>query len=145
VIANLGKRSKVSPPKDYKKVELQPSHSGVNVVQAKSRRLIGVDIYVESDLDPAKLATDLEKLTQMSALKLEMITNRGAQVFPSSGRRVSLVDHFRCRFVLRESTGSFGDIEILSLLGTIGAGHQWMHIEKLQTFDGQPAFSKSQV
>ena len=145
VIANLGKRSKVSPPKDYKKVELPPSHSGVNVVQAKSRRLIGVDIYVESDLDPAKLATDLEKLTQMSALKLEMITNRGAQVFPSSGRRVSLVDHFRCRFVLRESTGSFGDIEILSLLGTIGAGHQWMHIEKLQTFDGQPAFSKSQV
>jgi isocitrate dehydrogenase len=145
VIANLGKRSKVSPPKEYKKVELPTSQAGVNVVHAKSRRLSGFDVYIESDLDPAKLATDLEKLTQMSPLKLQMITNRGAQVFPSSGRRVSLVDHFRCRFVLRESAASFGDAEILSLLGTIGARHQWMHIEKLQAFDGEPAFSKSQV
>ena len=145
VIANLGKRSKVSPPKEYKKVELPPSQAGVNVVHAKSRRLTGFDVYIESDLDPAKLATDLEKLTQMSPLKLQMITNRGAQVFPSSGRRVSLVDHFRCRFVLRESVASFGDAEILSLLGAIGARHQWMHIEKLQEFDGEPAFSRSQV
>ena len=145
VIANLGKRSKVSPPKEYKKVEMPPSQLGVNVVLAKSRRLSGLDVYIESDLDPATLAADLEKLTLMSPLKLEMITNRGAQVFPSSGRRVSLVDHFRCRFVLREAATSFGDAEILSLLGPIGAAHRWMHIEKLQEFDGEPAFSKSQV
>ena len=145
VIANLGKRSKVSQPKEYKKVELPPSQLGVNVVQAKSRRLSGLDVYIETDLDPAKLAAELEKLAQMSPLKLQMITNRGAQVFPASGRRVSLVDHFRCRFVLRESAASFGDAEILSLLGTVGAKYRWMHIEKLQEFDGEPAFSKSQV
>ena len=145
VIANLGKRSKVSPPREYKKVELPPSQLGVNVVVAKSRRLAGLDVYIESDLDPAKLAEDLERLTQMSPLKLQMITNRGAMVFPSSGRRVSLVDHFRCRFVLRETASKFGDSEILSLLGTIGAHHRWMHIEKLQEFDGESAFSKSQV
>jgi isocitrate dehydrogenase len=145
VIANLGKRSKVSPPREYKKVELPPSQLGVNVVVAKSRRLTGLDVYIESDLDPAKLAEDLEKLTQMSPLKLQMITNRGAMVFPSSGRRVSLVDHFRCRFVLRETASKLGDSEILSLLGTVGGHHRWMHIEKLQEFDGDPAFSKSQV
>jgi isocitrate dehydrogenase len=145
VISNLGKRSKVSQPKEYKKVELPPSQLGVNVVQAKSRRLSGLDVYIETDLDPAKLAAELEKLSLMSPLKLQMITNRGAQVFPSSGRRVSLVDHFRCRFVLRESAASFGDAEILSLLGTVGAKYKWMHIEKLQEFDGEPAFSKSQV
>jgi isocitrate dehydrogenase len=145
VIANLGKRSKVSPPKEYRKVEMPPSQLGVNVVLAKSRRLSGLDVYIESDLDPATLAADLEKLALMSPLKLQMITNRGAQVFPSSGRRVSLVDHFRCRFVLREAVASFGDAEILSLLGTIGATYRWMHIEKLQEFDGEPAFSKSQL
>jgi isocitrate dehydrogenase len=145
VIANLGKRSKVSPPKEYKKVDLPPSQLGVNVVPAKSRRLTGLDVYIESDLDPAKLAADLEKLTQMSPLKLQMITNRGAMVFPSSGRRVSLVDHFRCRFVLRDGAAVLGDVEILALLGTIGARHRWMHIEKLQEFDGEPAFSRSQV
>src|SRR6478609_11040726 len=45
VIANLGKLSKVSPPKNYKKVELPPSQLGVNVVAAKTRRLTGLDIY----------------------------------------------------------------------------------------------------
>jgi isocitrate dehydrogenase len=145
VIANLGKRSKVSPPKEYKKVEMPPSQLGVNVVTVKSRRLGGIDIYIESDLDPAKLAASLETLTRLSPLTLQMISNRGAQVFPLTGRRVSLVDHFRCRFVLREGTSSFGDAEILSLVGTVGATHRWMHLEKLQEFDGQPAFSKSQV
>jgi len=145
VIANLGKRSNVSQPKEYKKVELPPPQLGVNVVPAKSRRLTGLDIYIESDLDPAKLAEDLEKLTRSSPFKLQMITNRGAMVFPASGRRVSLVDHFRCRFVLREAAAKFGDSEILSLLGTVGPQHRWMHIEKLQEFDGEPAFSRSQV
>jgi len=145
VIANLGKRSKVSPPKNYKKVELPPSQPGVNVVAAKSRRLTGLDIYIESALDPAKLAADLEKLTELSPLKLQIITNRGAMVYPASGRRVSLVDHFRCRFVFRDAAGTAGDAEILTLLGAVSAKCRWMHVEKLQEFDGEPAFSRSQV
>ena len=145
VIANLGKRSKVSPPKDYKKVEMPPSDPGVSVVHAKNRRVSGFDIYIESDLDPAKLAAGLELLAKPSPLKLEMISNRGAMVFPPSGRRISLVDHFRCRFVLRDSAAVLSEVEILALLGTIGARYRWMHVEKLQEFDGQPAFSRSQV
>jgi isocitrate dehydrogenase len=58
---------------------------------------------------------------------------------------VSLVDHFRSRFVLRDAAAVLGDVEILALLGTIGARHRWMHVEKLQEFDGEPAFSRSQV
>src|SRR5687768_13218177 len=99
VISNLGKRSKVSPPRDYKKVELPVARLGVNVVPAASRRVTGVDVYIESDLDPHALAANLEQLLESSPLRLQMITNRGAMVFPSNGRRVSLVDHFRCRFV----------------------------------------------
>jgi len=145
VIGNLGKRSKVSPPKEYRAVELPPAQAGVNVVAAKSRRLAGLDVYIETDMDPRNLASDLEKLATTSPLELQMITNRGALVFPSNGRRVSLVDHFRCRFVLREAAANVGDAEILSLLGAIGIKHRWMHIEKLQEFDGEPAFSKSQI
>jgi isocitrate dehydrogenase len=145
VISNLGKRSKVSPPRDYKKVELPSARPGVNVVSAASRRVTGVDVYIESDLDPQALAGNLEKLAQSSPMRLQMITNRGAMVFPSNGRRVSLVDHFRCRFVLHDGKASLGDTDILSILQVIGAQHRWMHIEKLQEFDGEPAFSKSQV
>ena len=145
VISNLGKRSKVSPPRDYKTVELPKAQLGVNVVAAKSRRISGVDIYLESDLEPNPLAASLETLTSTSSLRLEMITNRGAMVFPSSDRRVSLVDHFRCRFVPRSSGLDPADADILSLLAAIGNQHRWMHIEKLQEFDGKPAFSKSQI
>ena len=145
VISNLGKRSKVSPPRDYKTVELPKAQLGVNVVAAKSRRVSGVDIYVESDLEPKPLATRLDTLTGTSSLRLEMITNRGAMVFPSSDRRVSLVDHFRCRFVPRNSGSEPADADILALLAAIGNQFRWMHIEKLQEFDGQPAFSKSQI
>jgi isocitrate dehydrogenase len=145
VISNLGKRSKLSPPRDYKKVELPAAVPGVNVVPAASRRVSGVDVYIESKLDPRILAGNLEKLIKPSPLRLEMITNRGAMVFPSNDRRVSLVDHFRCRFLLSDGAASLGDAEILSLLQGISAQHHWMHIEKLQEFDGEPAFSKSQV
>src|SRR3954465_146198 len=145
VISNLGKRSQVSPPKAYTEVELPTPQLGVNIVPAASRRLTGVDIYVESDLEPNDLAADLEKLAATSPLTLQMISNRGAMVYPGSGRRVSLVDHFRCRFVLRDPATSFGDAEILVLLREIGSKHSWMHTEKLQEFDGEPAFSKSQV
>ena len=145
VISNLGKRSKVSPPRDYRKVDLPPARLGVNVVPAESRRVTGVDVYLESELEPRALAAGLETVAKSSALRLEMITNRGAMVFPSSDRRVSLVDHFRCRFMPHDSGSDLADADILTLLATLGAQYRWMHIEKLQEFDGQPAFSKSQV
>jgi isocitrate dehydrogenase len=66
-------------------------------------------------------------------------------VFPSSDRRVSLVDHFRCRFISRDSATPVGDPEILALLTSVGGKHPWMHVEKLQEFDGEQAFSKSQI
>ncbi|HEY5022412.1 MAG TPA: NADP-dependent isocitrate dehydrogenase [Gemmatimonadaceae bacterium] len=145
VISNLGKRSKLSPPREYRKVEFPPAQLGVNVVPAKKRRVTGVDVYVETELEPKALAASIEKLTNSSPLSLQMITNRGAMVFPSSDRRVSLVDHFRCRFVPRDSGSDLADADILALLTTIGGKYRWMHIEKLQEFDGQPAFSKSQL
>ncbi len=145
VIANLGKHSKLSPPRDYKKVELPPTNPGVNIVPAESRRVVGVDVYVESVLEPKELAASLDTLIATTPLRLQMITNRGAMVYPSTDRRVSLVDHFRCRFVPRDAASDLGDAVILALLQTFAGEHRWMHVEKLQEFDGEPAFSKSQV
>src|ERR1700674_1534646 len=116
VVSNLGKRSKVSPPRDYRKVDLPPAQLGVNVVPAKTRRVTGVDVYVETEQEPGALAASLETLAKASALRLEMITNRGAMVFPSNGRRVSLVDHFRCRFVPLAAASGLSDADILALL-----------------------------
>jgi isocitrate dehydrogenase len=145
VIANLGKRSKLSAPREYKRVPLPQPNLGVNVVPTGKRRVVGVDVYVESNRDPKTLARELEHLTSSTVTRLEMISNRGAMVFPSNDRKVSLVDHFRCRFVLREKSGELADADILALLGKIANDHRWMHVEKLQEFDGESAFSKSAV
>jgi isocitrate dehydrogenase len=145
VIGNLGKRSKLSPPRDYKKVELPPTSPGINVVPVETRRVTGVDVFVESVLEPKELAASLDTLVATAPLRLQMITNRGAMVYPSTDRRVSLVDHFRCRFVPRDAAVDLGDAVILALLQTLAGEHRWMHVEKLQEFDGESAFSKSQV
>jgi isocitrate dehydrogenase len=145
VISNLGKRSQVSPPKQYREVDLPARQLGVNVVRVNTRRVTGVDIYIESDLEPRTLAGSLERISKPSALRLEMISNRGAMVFPGADRRVSLVDHFRCRFVSRDPSTELGDAAVIALLEMVGAEHRWMHIEKLQEFDGAAAFSKSPI
>ena len=144
VIKNLGKRSAVSPPRDYRKVSMPVAPPGVNVVATGKRRVVGVDIFVESAAEPAQLARELTQVADAAGVRLQMITNRGAMVFPSNDRDVSLVDHFRCRFI-RHDDGDLADGAILQLLEKVGARYPWMHVEKLQEFDGEPAFSKSQV
>src|SRR6266513_2146808 len=99
VISNLGKTSRLSPPKKYTKVDLPAAQPGVNVVRATGRQLAGLDVYIESELEPRALASDLEKLATSSPLKLDMITNRGADVVNSRDRKVSLFDLYTCRFV----------------------------------------------
>src|SRR5688500_13113320 len=144
VIGNLGKRSSVSPPRDYKKVAMPVASPGVNVVSTTKRRVVGVDIFVETAMLPAQLARELTDVATAAGVRLQMISNRGAMVFPSNERSVSLVDHFRCRFI-RHDDGDLADDAIIALLQKVGARYRWMHVEKLQEFDGDAAFSKSQV
>jgi isocitrate dehydrogenase len=66
-------------------------------------------------------------------------------VFPvTDDRRVTLVDQYRCRFMKKNRIEPLTNPEILSLLTKIGEAHTWMHIEKLQQFDNEDAFSRTQ-
>jgi hypothetical protein len=38
---------------------------------------------------------------------------------------------------------TIGNSELLALLTRIGEMHTWMHVEKLQQFDGEDAFSRN--
>jgi isocitrate dehydrogenase len=144
VVANLGKRSKLSASREYRTLSLARATGKVSAVVAGKRRVLGVDIYVESDLQPAALAESMQAAAAGLPVKLELIANRGSSVFPDTERSVSLVDHYRCRFVCAGG-GDLHDRELLSLIGRIGETHRWMHVEKLQQFDGTDAFSRTQV
>ena len=72
-----------------------------------------------------------------------MSSNRGTKLYPDAGALTDPVDHWRCRFVLRED-GELGDGQVLALLARVGREHRWMHVEMLQKFDGESAYSQAQ-
>ena len=60
------------------------------------------------------------------------------------GAITDTVDCFRCRFVLRAASADLDDASLLDLLRRIAAKHRWVHVEKLNEFDGTPGFTKAQ-
>lgn len=144
VIGNLGKHSKLARARHSSSVSLATNLKKVETVRAGTRSVVGVDIYVECDSLPSALADSLKAATRDLPVKLELIANRGSAVYPHTDRSVSLVDHYRCRFVCAEG-GALTEPEILSLLQRVGDAHPWMHVEKLQQFDGKDAFTRSQI
>jgi isocitrate dehydrogenase len=73
-----------------------------------------------------------------------MISNRGTKVYPSSGAITDCVDHWRCRFVMRDADAELSDEVLLDLLHRVRSRHHWMHIEKLNEFDGALGYTRAQ-
>lgn len=143
VIENLGRASNL-PSREYRRLELTPWPNLTAHTEPKTRELLGVDVFLESDLSAAELGASLETIAEGSALRLDSISNRGVQVWPSTGGQTFLVDHFDCRFMLKEPAAGNGPQGISDLVKAIGQRHSWMHVEKLQRFDGKDAFERPQ-
>jgi len=145
IIANLGCRSATASSRDYKSLRVPAAKSEVGHATASSRSVIGVDIFVESLEQPDTLAQTLSSALGGSRLSLQSIANRGTTVYPQGDAPVGLVDHFRCRFVPGAGdTAEVTDAEIIDTLQRVSTHYRWMHVEKLQRFDGTDAFSKAQ-
>jgi isocitrate dehydrogenase len=108
------------------------------------RRLAGIDIFLECELGAVALGTALESTCQGSPLRLKMISNRGTQVYPPLGAPTDCVDHWRCRFVARDEKRSLENADVLNVLEKVQANFQWMHLEKLQEFDGIAGWTRAQ-
>jgi isocitrate dehydrogenase len=143
VISNLGKVSETSGARDFQAVRLPERETQVAATQIETRRVTGVDIFVESKLQPDDLASELLVAIERTRFSLHAITNRGNTVYPASSRSVSLVDHYRCRFLATDRHVEISDPEILALLTRVGETVRWMHVEKLQLFDGDDGFSRT--
>jgi isocitrate dehydrogenase len=145
IISNLGKESRTSGARDFRAVEIPESSTDVQQVETKTRRVTGVDVFIESSLQPEQLGADLNEICSGTTVALQMIGNRGNTVFPADeGRRVTLVDQYRCRFMKKSRGDALSNAEVLALLTRIGEAHIWHHVEKLQQFDGEDAFSRTQ-
>jgi len=91
----------------------------------------------------------MDAVAEDTPFRLNGVSNRGVQVYPATGGQTFLVDHFACRFMLKHPiplsvSAANGQAEISYLVQRIGAKFAWMHIEKLQRFDGKDAFERPQ-
>jgi isocitrate dehydrogenase len=144
VIANLGRLSERYQVRAHKPIKLPEIDPAPDFVKPRERRVVGVDIFVESSLPAEGLGKGLEHLAAETPTKLKMISNRGTKVYPATGAITDCVDHWRCRFILRDPDGDLDDLAILGLLQRIAVQHRWMHIEKLQEFDKETGFTMAQ-
>ncbi len=144
IIANLGKKSERYQVREYRPIKLPRIDAAPDFVKASERRVVGVDIFVESPLSPEALGKSLEQLAAGTPAKLKMISNRGTKVYPPTGAITDCVDHWRCRFVVREANASLEDAAVFDLLQRVAAQHRWMHVEKLMEFDRVSGFTMAQ-
>lgn len=142
IIHNLGNETDFWTRRTYKPLEFPRIK---DYPAPTSRKTVGVDIYIESDLSPEALGKSLEDVALSSPFYLKMISNRSIQVYPATtGIKVETVDHWRARFFIKEAFPSIEDKDILNLITKVGHDHIWMHIEKLYEFNGTPSFTKAQ-
>jgi isocitrate dehydrogenase len=126
--------------------EAEPVVAGRNPAAVK--QLVGVDVFLHwRGSDPITLAESLKE-AEDACLPLSMITNRGVKVWPNGFPETFCTDHWRCRFHATPTGPCEMNIspkQVLALLKRIDAlGLDFIKVENLYTFDGEPGYSLGQ-
>jgi len=144
IIANLGRTSDQIRSREYKRMTMPVIDDAAVTVRPKTRRVTGVDLFIEFIGSVKELGETLESMAEGSPLKLKMISNRGTRAYPLTGTDMDSVDHWRCRFMMRDAKAEMTDADLIGLINTVNAKYVWNHIEKLMEFDGAASYTKAQ-
>ncbi|MEM1423727.1 MAG: NADP-dependent isocitrate dehydrogenase [Planctomycetota bacterium] len=144
VINNLGKTPDGYVERDYKPIKIPNLPEDASYGSVKKQTFVGADLFIGSGLTSEALGDDLVALCEGTPLKLKMISNRGTKVYPLVGGKTDCVDHWRCRFVMRDANAQMNDADLMTLINACGAKHMWMHVEKLCHLDGEEGFTRAQ-
>lgn len=98
-----------------------------------STQCVGVDIFVVSAQIP-KVPEKNQKL------ELKHITNRGSKVWPGNNPSIEMTDLFTLRYQ-KAGSEEVSDAEIIELLQELSKNSHWVHLEKLQRFNGSDRFA----
>jgi isocitrate dehydrogenase len=144
IIERLGQLPRTFTPVHYtspKKISNAPLK---NVAEQAKKDLMGVDIFVDSKESVDVLHNQLEKLSKGN-LKLTMISNRGARIWPERMPEVSCGDSWRCRFMSTTKGQKIVAKDITLLLSELVAHEiDFTHTEALFNFNGKPGYTVSQ-
>lgn len=136
-------------PAQYKAIEYpkgtrQTSKFELKKTIVNDRKCVGIDIFLyHENRNAEELGTKLSE-TSTDKLKLSMISNRGAKVWPDGFKQTFCTDHWRCRFK-SENKSAISHQDIIDVLSSITKhGFDFIKTEGLYEFDGEPVYSKSQ-
>ena len=144
VIDGLGHAPKAAAKRHFRLA--QTPKPGLAARHIPARTFDGIDVFVEWGQDVDTLSDALRQVTEAMPFRLDMISNRGVMMYPRAAR-ASTVNHWRCRFVHdgKAHKGRLAEQQaICTLLGAISSVCMWMHVERLQSFDGEPAYTRAQ-
>jgi isocitrate dehydrogenase len=144
VVARLGRKPKQAKVRDVRPLNLPSVSSAPDFVKPKKRRVVGMDVFLESVLPVEQIGRSLETLLGGSPVELKMISCRGTKVYPATGTLTDMVDVYRCRLMQRDVDGDLAETRAVEVLAKIGAAYRWTHVEKLNEFDGAPGFTRAQ-
>jgi isocitrate dehydrogenase len=143
VIERLGQTPTQRPPMRYLSGAPNIQTSWTPRPPAR-KEMVGVDVFLDwREGTPDQLAA---RLLQVNGgdLALSMVTNRGVKVWPGGVPETFCTDHWRCRFLGPEGRGCDNQQVIELLRGLESARLDFIKMEQLYTFDGEPGFSLGQ-
>ncbi len=140
----LGQKPETLKPVTYTENQKLKALTPSKPPPKEKRTLIGVDIYLYSNIEPSELQSTLSSTP--TPLSLKLLSNRGAKVWPDGQRETFCVDQFRARFTHPEKKQSITPDIILETLKALNeAGFDIIKTENLYLFDGSPGFSTADI
>lgn len=108
------------------------------------RQLVGVDIYIFDKDTPENFQKNLVN-KNFGSFTLKMITNRGAKIHPDGHKETFCVDHWRCRFLIKETTKQTPRDLVSLIMQLVEEGFDIIKTENLYTFNDKPGYSSAEV
>ena len=93
-------------------------------------RTVGIDIFVDTELQPQILAKKLLPLVPTD-YNLVMLSNRGTQVWPTGSLFTECVNHYRCRIELKDTNQKATESDLLALASKIAKDVRICSLETL--------------
>jgi isocitrate dehydrogenase len=148
IIDNFGKQPANNPKPKLNNFDFVPTNSKILVnpmllgKQNDERKIVGADIFIESDLQPNAVA-EIARKHETEHLKLIIISNRGTQVWPTGSVYTNLVNQFRLRFETGEGH-SVDQKDIIHLYSTLSNDFSISSLETLNMWAGKKGYSLAQ-
>lgn len=111
-------------------------------VENAQEKIMGVDIFIESNLQPEELA---EKCQRHGGVKYKLlnISNRGTQVWPTGSVYTNLVNQYNIRFESTDDT-SLSQNDIIGLYASLCGEFKVCSLELLNSWGSKKGYSLAQ-